>query len=717
MVAFTILAISGFSEAAETEISINPSNISVSPGEEFSFTVDCSPIQPVKSYELKLSFDSNFIQIDSVGNGSFFDGYSQFFNDGTIDNDAGTVTGIYNLIVGPGNVNSEGSLIEVTASAHSHFGSVAIELYDVGLTNETNYIPITTDDCTIEIQDFISIFDPNPINESSEVDNNLGSLSITINQMSGTLFNYSISTNPDVGSHSATLQSNGTKTCDLSGLEYDTTYEWIVSVQEVESGNWMNRSFVFTTESFTVEDVLLFSNVNPLNQSSSVSKEMSSLSVNIDHSLGGLFNYNIVTSPDVGSSSEVLQSNGSKTCAVSGLTYDSTIQWIVSVQDVDTGDWVNKSFWFTVESEPNDDGGSPGGSPGGDSPGGGGFFPPPPVEDVNNAPYKPVKPSGPVYIEPGGSFVYTGQTFDPDGDLIRYRFNWDDGNVSDWTDFMSGNQTVSVEKTWYQIDNFSVRILAQDEEGLNSSWSDGLLVFCSFGEEEDDSAEKKDPVAVFSSSVNESDGLSCSFNGSNSYDEDGNITSYFWDFGDGVTSTEVNPDHQYSQPGWYNVTLMVTDDEGNVYSKTMSVYVASSVDETDSVDEGSTGSSFPWLFVFIGLGGVFVVVFLLRKQIFSLFFDGEEREITSMADDYEGTGATFFDLVRSVEQKLNPFHSEFGRQRDDPIGLHANGNDELAVEPIVKHQESESMDDDGKDIDVIRRRVDARLTKDDEDES
>ena len=717
MVAFTILAISGFSEAAETEISINPSNISVSPGEEFSFTVDCSPIQPVKSYELKLSFDSNFIQIDSVENGSFFDGYSQFFNDGTIDNDAGTVTGIYNLIVGPGNVNSEGSLIEVTASAHSHFGSVAIELYDVGLTNETNYIPITTDDCTIEIQDFISIFDPNPINESSEVDNNLGSLSITINQMSGTLFNYSISTNPDVGSSSEVLQSNGTKTCDLSGLEYDTTYEWIVSVQEVESGNWMNRSFVFTTESFTVEDVLSFSNVNPSNQSSSVSKEMSSLSVNIDHSLGGLFNYNIVTSPDVGSSSEVLQSNGSKTCAVSGLTYDSTIQWIVSVQDVDTGDWVNKSFWFTVESEPNDGGGSPGGSPGGGSPGGGGFFPPPPVEDVNNAPYKPVKPSGPVYIEPGGSFVYTGQTFDPDGDLIRYRFDWDDGNVSDWTDFVSGNQTVSVEKTWYQIDNFSVRILAQDEEGLNSSWSDGLLVFCSFGEEEDDSAEKKDPVAVFSSSVNESDGLSCSFNGSNSYDEDGNITSYFWDFGDGVTSTEVNPDHQYSQPGWYNVTLMVTDDEGNVYSKTMSVYVASSVDETDSVDEGSTGSSFPWLFVFIGLGGVFVVVFLLRKQIFSLFFDGEEREVTDTVDGYEGTGATFVDLVRSVEQKLNPFHSEFGRQRDEPIGLQSREHDDLTVEPIVKHQESESMDDDEKDIDAIRRRVDARLTKDDEGES
>ena len=31
--------------------------------------------------------------------------------------------------------------------------------------------------------------------------------------------------------------------------------------------------------------------------------------------------------------------------------------------------------------------------------------------------------------------------------------------------------------------------------------------------------------------------------------------SYFWDFGDGITSTEENPTHIYSQAGVYNVTL------------------------------------------------------------------------------------------------------------------------------------------------------------------
>ncbi|MFN0214385.1 MAG: PKD domain-containing protein [Saprospiraceae bacterium] len=38
----------------------------------------------------------------------------------------------------------------------------------------------------------------------------------------------------------------------------------------------------------------------------------------------------------------------------------------------------------------------------------------------------------------------------------------------------------------------------------------------------------------------------------------GTITSYFWSFGDGHTSTEQNPTHTYSSPGTYNVCLTIT---------------------------------------------------------------------------------------------------------------------------------------------------------------
>jgi PKD repeat protein len=47
-----------------------------------------------------------------------------------------------------------------------------------------------------------------------------------------------------------------------------------------------------------------------------------------------------------------------------------------------------------------------------------------------------------------------------------------------------------------------------------------------------------------------------------SADLDGAITSWFWDFGDGITSTVRNPSHQYSAAGIYTVILTVTDNGG-----------------------------------------------------------------------------------------------------------------------------------------------------------
>jgi PKD repeat protein len=334
---------------------------------------------------------------------------------------------------------------------------------------------------------------------------------------------------------------------------------------------------------------------------------------------------------------------------------------------------------------------------------------------VNNAPYKPVKPSGSLYIEPGGSFSYSAQTYDPDGDQVRFRFRWDDGNMSDWTGFVSGNETVSMAHEWYQIANFSVQVIAQDIEGLNSSWSEALVVFCSFSEEDTDT-EKIDPVALFSTAENETSNFSISFNSSMSFDEDGNITSYFWDFGDGFTSTAMNPDHSYDESGWYNVTLIVTDDDGNMYSKTMSVYVASKVDETDTIDESGKDASFPWVFVLFGLGGaVLALVVVFRKQIFSLFFeivevDDEEDSV----NDSPITHGTFVDQIKNVEQKLNPFSHQQGFQRNDPMGLRADSEKSSSETDIKPSEPAESKK---KDIHFIRNMIDAHFSqKDDEEE-
>lgn len=52
------------------------------------------------------------------------------------------------------------------------------------------------------------------------------------------------------------------------------------------------------------------------------------------------------------------------------------------------------------------------------------------------------------------------------------------------------------------------------------------------------------------------------FNSNGSFDPDGQIVSYFWEFGDGSTSTEANPAHVYNSPGRYNAHLVVTDNFG-----------------------------------------------------------------------------------------------------------------------------------------------------------
>lgn len=47
-----------------------------------------------------------------------------------------------------------------------------------------------------------------------------------------------------------------------------------------------------------------------------------------------------------------------------------------------------------------------------------------------------------------------------------------------------------------------------------------------------------------------------------SYDPDGTIVSYDWDFGDGGTYTEANVWHTYNDSGDYTISLTVTDNEG-----------------------------------------------------------------------------------------------------------------------------------------------------------
>lgn len=90
-----------------------------------------------------------------------------------------------------------------------------------------------------------------------------------------------------------------------------------------------------------------------------------------------------------------------------------------------------------------------------------------------------MKPSGPTFIEVGITYVYRSSAVDPDGDHVRLRFDWGDGSLSNWTDFVSSNTQVSAFHAWDAVSTYTVRVIAQDENNSNSSWSNPLTVIVS----------------------------------------------------------------------------------------------------------------------------------------------------------------------------------------------------------------------------------------------
>ena len=86
-----------------------------------------------------------------------------------------------------------------------------------------------------------------PSNGVTNVPVGTSSLSVTIKDPDGDLFDWTIETSPDIGSSQANGASNGSKSCSISGLSYSTTYHWFVNATDGTS--WTRKLYSFTTES------------------------------------------------------------------------------------------------------------------------------------------------------------------------------------------------------------------------------------------------------------------------------------------------------------------------------------------------------------------------------------------------------------------------------------------------------------------------------------
>ena len=88
------------------------------------------------------------------------------------------------------------------------------------------------------------------------------------------------------------------------------------------------------------------------------------------------------------------------------------------------------------------------------------------------------------------------------------------------------------------------------------------------------------------------------FDATASYDPDGTIVSYSWDFGDGASGAGVTTSHTFvsSTNRTYSVTLTVTDDDGKTDSTSGSISVIGTPDGTTLFfDDFEDGADSEWV--------------------------------------------------------------------------------------------------------------------------
>lgn len=175
-----------------------------------------------------------------------------------------------------------------------------------------------------------------------------------------------------------------------------------------------------------------------------------------------------------------------------------------------------------------------------------------PSVDVNTPPTAIIsEPTMLASFETNQSVHFAGYlSFDPEAALLTY--DWDFGDDSEHEYMMNTTHRYPTEGIYF------IRLTVND-----GSFNDTDSVVITIVEGGDNNsaptAEIVSPTTGQSFSINEV----ITFDGSNSSDPDNDTLTYSWNFDDGNTGSGVITTHSYSSPGFYTVTLEVTDGELN----------------------------------------------------------------------------------------------------------------------------------------------------------
>ncbi len=159
---------------------------------------------------------------------------------------------------------------------------------------------------------------------------------------------------------------------------------------------------------------------------------------------------------------------------------------------------------------------------------------------VNDPPVADAGPDHRVATDEVITFDGAGSS-DNDNSLIRYTWDFGDGS--------SKENGMVTRHSYTDPGRYRAVLEVQDDSrSTTDTDTDSTLVIINFPPV----AEAGEDQWVTASDVQ--------FDGSASSDEDGVITAYHWEFGDGYTGEGPQPVHVFANPGVYTVTLTVTDD-------------------------------------------------------------------------------------------------------------------------------------------------------------
>jgi PKD repeat protein len=151
---------------------------------------------------------------------------------------------------------------------------------------------------------------------------------------------------------------------------------------------------------------------------------------------------------------------------------------------------------------------------------------------------------------------------DSDDGIASHLWTQVEGDPVSISDSTSAVMTFTAPKTDQNGKNLKFKLTVKDFGGLQGTADSSVYV-------RQNELPNNPPTAAFSVVTSKKVALFTD----NSSDRDGAIVSWFWNFGDGKTGTEQNPEHRYTKFRNYSVTLTVIDDKGvsNSISKNVTI--------------------------------------------------------------------------------------------------------------------------------------------------